>query len=184
MTTGNDATQPVPEPPDTTPHPQGLQGRDGAGRFTRSLEGAERDRYAAEQHAKGYSYKEIAAELGVHKSQAIRAVQRAVRAVVQDAGEQVLRLHMDRLEYLYGKAVEIAEADHVVVSHGKVITMPGEDGVERPLKDHGPTLAALREARASLESFRRLVGMDKPAKVEHSGGVTYQVVGVDPEDLA
>jgi len=166
------------------PHPHGHKGRDGGGRFTKSLEGAERDAYAARLHAAGHSYNEIAAELGIHKSQAIRAVQRAVRAVVKDAGEEVVQLHIDRLEYLYGKAVEIAEADHVVVSHGKVVTMRDpETGEEKPLRDTGPTLAALREARASLESFRRLVGMDKPATVEHSGGVKYEVVGVDPADL-
>lgn len=155
------------------PHPNGHKGRDGGGRFTKSLEGAERDAHAARRHAAGHSYNEIAKELGIHKSQAIRAVQRAVRAVVKDAGEAALHLHMERLEYLWGKAVEIAEAEHVVVSHGKVITMADPDtGEEKPLRDTGPTLAALREARASLESFRRLVGMDKPAKVEHTGDVS------------
>ena len=64
------------------------------------------------------------------------------------------------------------------------ITMPDEDGVERPLKDHGPKLAAIREARASLDAFWNLTGMKKPAKVEHSGGVKYEIVGVDPADLA
>lgn len=157
----------------------GHKGRDGHGRYTKSLEGAERDAEAARLHAAGLSYREVGEQLGLTKWAALRAVQRAVRAVVQDAGEEVLRLHIGRLEYLYEKAVEVLETDHVLVSHGRIVK--DDDG--NTLTDTAPKLAAIREARSSLESFRRLVGMDKPAKVEHSGGVKYELVGVDPEDL-
>jgi hypothetical protein len=75
--------------------------------------------------------------------------------------------------------MEVMEADHVVVSHGQIIK--GEDG--QPLKDNGPKLAAIREARQTLDAFWNLAGMKKPAKVEHSGGVKYEIVGVDPADL-
>lgn len=142
--------------------PNGHKGRNGGGQFTKSLEGAQRDALAARMHADGDSYNEIAAELGIHKSQAIRAVQRAVRAVVKGPAEEVLKLHTGRLEYAYTKAIEIAEADHVMVSHGKIIC--DENG--NPLRDHAPILAALREARATLESFRRMMGLDQPVKVD------------------
>lgn len=162
------------------PHPHGHKGRDGGGRYTKSLEGAERDAHAARLHANGASYNEIATELGIHKSQAIRAVQRAVRAVVKDAGEEVLKLHLSRMEYLYEKAVEVIEADHVIVSHGKVVC----DADGNPLRDHAPVLAAINAGRQCLESVQTLIGIKKPAKVEHSGGVKYELVGVNPEDVA
>lgn len=154
--------------------------RDGKGRYHRTLETAERDRHAAELFDQGLTYQEIADELNYAcKSSAIRAVRRAVREVVQDAGEAVLHTHINRLEYLYTKAVEILEGDHVVVSHGKIV----KDEAGNTLQDTAPKLAAIREARASLESFRKLTGLDQPSKVNLSGGVTYEVVGVDPEDI-
>ncbi|MGW0575129.1 helix-turn-helix domain-containing protein [Streptomyces sp. NPDC002920] len=157
--------------------------RSGNGRHTRSPETAVRDARACELRAQGWSIQAIADEFGLHHSSVQAAIRRGMRDVIQGPAEQLLAVHMERLETLYEAAMEVMEADHVVVSHGKVITMTDEDGVERPLKDHGPKLAAIREARASLDSFWTLTGMKKPAKVEHSGGVKYELVGVDPQDL-
>jgi hypothetical protein len=152
-----------------------LKGRDGRGRYTRSLESAERDAEAARLHAQGWTYKAIAAELQMgDKSTAIRAVQRAVRAVVQGPATEVLKLHTARLEWAYGKAVEIAEANHTLVSQGKVIR--GDDG--EPLRDHAPVLAALREARQTLESFRNMMGLNQPVKVD---ATVHQVTQQDLE---
>ncbi|MFE2382197.1 helix-turn-helix domain-containing protein [Streptomyces misionensis] len=160
--------------------PRGHKSRDGNGKFSRTVEGAERDAEAARLHAQGLNYVEIGDHFGITRQAAMRAVQRAVREVVQDAGEEVLKLHINRLEYLYEKALEILEDDHILVSHGRIVT----DDAGNTFPDTAPKLAAIREARATLESFRRLTGMDKPNKVEHSGGVTYELVGVDPQDLA
>ncbi|WP_435279165.1 hypothetical protein [Streptomyces sp. 1222.5] len=155
--------------------------RNGKGQFIRTLDKATRDAECARLYSQGgWTFKALAAHLGYHDhSCAIRGYQRAVREAVQDAGKEALALHLDRMEYLWAKAVEIAEADHVVVSHGKVIT----DDEGTPLRDHAPVLAAVNAARQCLESVQSLTGMKQPAKVQLSGGVTYQVVGVDAEDL-
>lgn len=153
--------------------------RDGKGRYNRTLENAQHDAEAARLHAAGHTYADIGRHFGITRQAAMRAVQRAVREVVQDAGEEVLKLHINRLEYLYEKAVEILEDDHVLVSHGRIVA----DEAGNTLPDPAPKLAAIREARASLESFRKLTGLDQPSKVNLSGGVTYEVVGVDPADL-
>lgn len=159
--------------------------RDGRHRFARNPATAANDARAAELRAQGWTYQRIADELGyATKTGALDAVRRAVREVVQGPAERLVALHIERLETLYEAALEVLEADHVLVSHGKVITMADpETGEEKPLKDNGPKLAAIREARATLDSFWTLTGMKKPAKVEHSGGVRYEVVGVDPADL-
>lgn len=165
---------------DDTPTPAELRMRDGRHRFTRNPDTAKNDARAADLRAEGWTYQRIADELGyASKSGAIDAVRRAMRDVTREAGEKLLAVHMDRLETLYEAALEVLEADHVVVSHGKVIK--DDDG--NPLTDHGPKLAAIREARATLDSFWTLTGMKKPAKVEHSGGVKYELVGVDPQDV-
>lgn len=154
--------------------------RSGAGQYVRTPETAKRDAQAAELRAQGRTFQQIAEELGYcDKSTARLAVRRALTDIVKGPAEKLLAIHMERLETLYEAAMDVMEEDHVVVSHGRIVT--GEDG--QPLKDSGPKLAALREARATLDAFWNLAGMKKPAKVEHSGGVTYEVVGVDPEDL-
>jgi hypothetical protein len=181
MPTGNTPPAPADTPEGDGPSAVGdTELRDGNGRYTRNPATATRDARAAELRAQGFTYQQIADELGYNaKSAVIAAVRRAVREIVQGPAEKLLALHMERLETLYAEALDVMETDHVVVSHGKVVY--GADG--RPLLDSGPKLAAIREARASLESFWKLTGIAKPAKVEHSGGVRYEVVGVDPEDL-
>ena len=154
--------------------PYTTAGRDGRGRFTRSLDTAERDAEAARLHAKGWGYKAIGDELGMTKWNAIQAVRRAVREVVHEAGTEVLKLHMARLEYAYAKAVEIAETEHVLVSHGKIVR--DEEG--NTLRDHAPVLAALREARQTLESFRNMTGINQPVKVD---ATVHQVTQQDIE---
>jgi hypothetical protein len=154
--------------------------RDGRGRYIRTLETAQQDAEVARLYTDGsHTFQQIADQLGISKWAAIRSYQRAIREVVQGAGEEALKVQVDRLEYLFAQTIEVLETDHVVVSHGRVV----KDDEGNPLIDSGPKLAAIREARANLESFRKLTGLDQPAKVQHSGGVTYELVGVDPEEL-
>jgi hypothetical protein len=154
--------------------------RDGHGRYIRTPEGAAQDARAAELRAEGKKLQEIADELGFSsKTAAGDAIRRALREIVKGPAEKLLALHVERLETLYEAALEVLEAEHVVVSHGKVVTGAGG----QPLKDNGPKLAAIREARATMESFRKLMGLDQPTKVALSGSVRYEVVGVDPADL-
>lgn len=159
--------------------------RDGRGNYVRTPETAARDARACELRAQGWTLKRIADELGFSHHTSVRdACRRAIRDIVQGPAEQLLAVHTERLETLYEAALEVLEADHVVVSHGKVITMADpETGEEKPLKDHAPKLAAIREARSTLESFRKLVGLDAEQKINVSGGVRYEVVGINPEDL-
>ncbi|TGZ14738.1 hypothetical protein DV517_62210 [Streptomyces sp. S816] len=163
-----------------TPDDTGIRGRNGNGQFVRTIEGAQRDAEAARLYSQGgITFREVGEQLGISKWAAISAYNRAVRDVVQEAGEEALKVHTSRLEYAVARCMEIAETDHVMVSHGRIVY----DDTGQPLKDSAPILAALREMRGALADFRRMTGMDKPAKLEHSGGVTYEVVGVDPEDL-
>lgn len=159
--------------------------RNGKGRYTRSPETAAQDARAAELRAQGRTYKQIAEELGFagHKS-ASEAVRRAVRDACAGPGKALIDLEVTRLEAISDEVMDILQRDHVVVSHGKVITMKDpETGEEKPLLDDGVKLQAIDRYIRARESLRRLLGLDQPQKVQHSGGVTYEVVGVDPEDL-
>lgn len=157
------------------------QARDGAHKFEYSLAAAERDAKAAEMRARGKSYKEIAEALGYYdRSHVWRALQTAKKRVLSDAIEDLISIEMQELDDLYVAAMEIRDRDHILVSQGKTIT--GADG--EPLLDDGPRLAAIREMRMLRESFRKLYGLDAEKKVNISGGVRYEIVGIDPADLS
>ncbi|MBX9392267.1 hypothetical protein K4749_01300 [Streptomyces sp. TRM72054] len=127
------------------------------------------------------TYQQIADAVGYNnKGDAWRAIQRCRQAVLREAGAELIASEAQQLDDLFVAAMEVLERDHVVVSHGRVVC--GEDG--RPLLDDGPKLAALREMRQIRESYRRLFGVDQPSKVEHSGEVRFELVGVDPTDVA
>ncbi|MGY6019582.1 hypothetical protein [Streptomyces spinosirectus] len=160
--------------------------RNSRGAFTPTQAEAEKAAAAARLKADNprMTFQEIADAVGYsNKGDAWRAVDRCRKAVLEEAGAELIASEAALLDDQFVAAMEILEHDHVTVSHGKVITMTDEDGNEKPLLDDGPKLAALREMRAIRESYRRLYGLDDAIKVDVSGAVKYEVVGVDPADL-
>lgn len=187
-----------------TPHPEPVRGPNG--KFIATPEGAERRAEACRLRAQGLSYQAIADRLGITKASAYETVQIALAEIVREPAEQLLQLEvqrlylemerldaeLDRLDALVDPINAVLTRKHVTVSNGKVIYLGDE-----PLEDDAPVLQAvdrltrLSEARRSIsatrtrtsESLRKLLGLDQPAKVDVSGGVRYEIVGVDPEDL-
>lgn len=154
--------------------------RDSAGKFAREPNTAERDACAAQLRKQGKTYKEIAEALGYYdQGGAWRAVARVRSEVRQEAGAELIAVEKAELDRLYVLAMEIIERQHVAVSNGRVVR--DDDGT--PINDDGPRLAAIGAARQIRESYRKLTGLDQPAKQEISGGVKYEVVGISAEDL-
>jgi hypothetical protein len=163
----------------TTQHADPIEPARGTnGKWTRTVEGIERDAAAARLRSEGKSYRQIAAELGCDLHTAHDAVQRAIAAVVAEPAAAAIHFELDRLDRLHRAAMEVLERHHVTVSNGKVIVVDGE-----PLLDDGPVLAAIDRLVRISESRRKLLGLDQPAKMNVSGGLTYEVVGVDTEAL-
>ncbi|MET7457704.1 hypothetical protein ABZT03_38815 [Streptomyces sp. NPDC005574] len=195
METGNEPPVPAEPTPGAGPQPRRNPGerdhtrdpRDSRGRFTDTLNHDERAAAAARLKAAhpNMTYQQIADAVGYcNKGDAWRAVQKCRTSVLQAAGAELIASEARLLDDMFAEALEVLDRDHVVVSHGKVITMLDEEtGAEKPLLDDGPKLAALREMRAIRESYRKLHGLDQPAQVTVSGAVRYEVVGVDPADL-
>jgi hypothetical protein len=152
------------------------------GRYIATQEGADRAAQAARLKAENprMTYQQIADTVGYcDKASAWRAINRCRETVLREAGAELIAAEAGHLDDLFVAALEVLERDHVVVSHGRVVT--GTDG--QPLLDDGPKLSAIREMRMLRESFRKLYGVDQPTKTEVSGSVKYEVVGVDPADL-
>jgi hypothetical protein len=178
---------PAPADPDKGPAPEPHSDdrqRNGRGSFERSMTTVQRDARAAELRAQRLTYAQIGEQLGIDKGSAWRAVQAAKADVARPAVEKLIAAESGQLDDLYVMALEVIEANHVVVSHGKVVTMlDPESGEEKPLKDSGPKLQAIETALRIRASYRKLHGLDAEQKVNVSGAVRYEVVGVDPADL-
>ncbi|NUQ95672.1 MAG: hypothetical protein HOY79_03630 [Streptomyces sp.] len=149
----------------------------------------DRDVWAAERrHLNGWTYQQIADALGLSsKGAACDAVARGRRVPDTEREQRAAEVRetlRERLELLHEAALEVLGRRHITVSHGKVIMVKDEEtGQETPLLDDGPTLQAIDRLLRINESYRKFEGLDQPAKVEHSGGVTYEILGVDPKDL-
>ncbi|MFD6619962.1 hypothetical protein ACFWFB_32495 [Streptomyces albidoflavus] len=178
---------PAPAEPDKGPAPDTARSdrqRNSRGSFERSMDTVRRDALAAELRAEGLTYPQIGERLGMNKGDAWRAVQRAKADVARPAVTKLIQAESGELDDLYVMALEVIEANHVVVSHGKVVTMlDPESSEEKPLTDNGPKLQAIQTALRIRESYRKLHGLDAEQKVNVSGAVRYEVVGVDPADL-
>lgn len=163
---------------DQPPQHQAEPTRGGDGKFTRSIETARRDAQAAELRAKGWTYRRIAEHLGVDVKTAHEAVQRALRETVEEPAADVRALEVERLDAMYAKVMEVVERAHVTVSQGRVVYADGE-----AVPDDAPVLAAVDRLLKIQARRAALLGLDMPAKVEQSGKLTYQIVGVSEGDL-
>lgn len=186
MDTGNEPPVPAEQPRAAGPHPNDRP-RDRCGNFVPSQATADKAAAAARLKAENprLTYQQIADAVGYgNKGDAWRAIQRCRNAVLETAGAQLIESEAAQLDDLYVMALEVIEANHVVVSHGKVVTMRDpETGEEKPLTDSGPKLQAITAALRIRESYRKLRGADAGEKVNVSGQIRYEVVGVDPADL-
>jgi hypothetical protein len=187
MTTGNEPPVPAePEPPgpDT---PDTLRQRDGRGRFTRSIKTARRDAAAADYLAEhpGTSYRQLAQLFGYYDHKDARiGIEQAKADVARPAVTKLIATESEELDILYAEACAILQRNHVTVSHGRIVMWRNPDtGQEEPLPDDGPKLQAIRVALDVRKAYQDLWGLKQPNKVEHSGGVKYEIIGVDPQDL-
>lgn len=181
------ATNDTPNPPDNDPNAHLRRDRNSTGRFVRSLDTVRRDAAAAEYLADnpGTTYEEIKDVFGyAHRSDAKKAIERAKADVARPAITKLIADESVELDALYAEACAILQRRHITVSHGKVVMWRNpETGEDEPLQDDGPKLQAIRVALDVRKAYEDLHGLKQPNKVEHSGGMKYEVVGISPEDL-
>jgi hypothetical protein len=153
--------------------------RDSQGHFRRSNPEIEHDAEAARLRGEGLSYTAIGKRLGVSKSHAWEAVQRAFRDTLTEPAEQARAVELARLETLHDRAMEVLEAQHVTVSNGQIIRLDG-----KPLPDSAPVLAAINTLVKVSESTRKLLGLDAPAKLDLTMEAINAALAATDADLA
>lgn len=177
------------------------QARGANGKFVRTAETAERDARACELRSRGMSYRAIARELDyASMGGAYKAVQRALADIVREPAEDVRTLELERLDEMHRAVLAVLEREHVTVSQGKVVRRRVGDqldddgqpvldadgkpvGVYEDVLDDAPVLQAVDRLLKIQERRARLLGLDAAQKLDVSGEVTYEVVGVPGEDL-
>lgn len=95
--------------------------------------------------------------------------------------DKAMALHEDVIRRAY-ELVEMAGAPVTAGKDGLVVYDPevkGADGKPVVVRDYAARLAALKVALDADREMRKLTGADAASKTEISGGVKYEVVGID-----
>lgn len=159
---------------------------------TSALASARLDKQIIERKDAGLSFQEIADELGFSKAYIHRRFHKIVRAIPEEAASEYRANQLAEIALNREIAAEIRDAEHPLVSQGRVIyPIEGwsEDGKpiygDNPLLDDGPRLAAIDRLEKLRDSEAKLLGLYPAAKVDATvdGGIRVEVVGVSPEDV-
>lgn len=122
----------------------------------------DREARAIELRRNGATYPQIAERLSISEAGARKIVKRVLDRMVTEAVPDVRKLELDRLDQLHVQALLVLQREHVVVSGGKAVL----DQAGRPIRDDGPTLAAIDRLLKVQERRARLLGLDAPTKVD------------------
>lgn len=152
------------------------------GRFVGSEENLARDAEALRLRSRGWTYQQIADELGYYdRRTAYRAVEQALKDTLQEPAENLRKLEVDRLDEMYRHALAVVERQHVAISQGRVVRRKipildsaGEQVMDphtdepmfryEEVLDDAPLLAALDRLLKIQERRARLLGLDAPAR--------------------
>lgn len=151
-----------------------MASRDHRGRWLRGVEGINRDAAALRLRAEGWSLQRISDQLAYGgKANVSEALTKAKEDIIGPPARDLIAQEMANLEHLIDKMLEVLHANHVMVSHGRLISID-----ERPLPDHGPVVQAANTLKGLYESRRKLLGIDAAQKLD---ATVHQVDQVDVE---
>jgi hypothetical protein len=129
----------------------------------RTTADADRDIKALGYARQGLTYDQIASSMGYRdRSGAYRAVQRGLRDAYREEADELVQMEAERLQALRRLFERIAATKHYAATpSGKIVVHPD---TEEPLLDDGPALQAGLALLRVSESWRKLKGLDAPAK--------------------
>lgn len=163
--------------PDDEPEHTGRV-RDGKGRWIQTPEELERVAEALRLRGRGWTYPRIAEHLGVDRGNLYRAMQAARKEILREPAESARDMELERLDLALTAVMDVLDRKHITFSNGQILVHEGHT-----LEDDGPVLAAVDRLVRISESRRKLLGLDSAQKIDVTGGVKYEIVGVDPAAL-
>lgn len=157
--------------------------------LTTQADTAERDAQILALKRQDLSFQQIADRLGISRAAAHRGFHRALPRVTEPEAKAYRAEHLARLELRREVVLGILETRHVTISNGHVVSEiigTGDDGKPiygEPYEDDGVVMAASAELGRIDDQEAKLLGLYAKLEVEHSGGVTYEIIGVDMDKL-
>lgn len=123
----------------------------------------ERDYRALEMVRRGFTYRQIAAELGWSSPASVgNAVTRALKEISKVDADEVVKMMRERLDDYRRQAWRVLGRTHFVTTPTGAIVRHPDSGT--PLVDDAPVLQALdRLLKYDIEE-RRMLGVDAPTK--------------------
>jgi hypothetical protein len=166
------------ENPDAQAEPRPTHNRPQGGRPSRrggqQIELAERRAQVLEMRKLGISYRDIGLRLGIDHKTAMRDKEAALKAIIAEPAEEVRKLEVERLEFLWRHAVSIvvstaspelrlrAMDTALRIAHRRAAM----EGIDEPQKiDIGPW----------LEKFAREQGLDPGIALETAAAVVKEL---------
>ena len=121
-----------------------------------------KDQEAASMRSKAMTYQSIGDHFGITRQAAFQMVQRAIADIPKEGAEEVVRLEVEKLDFIERKLYEIMTKEHVAFgASGKVVTL---DGV--PIEDDSPVMKALDGLLKVADRRAKLLGLNAPTKHE------------------
>ncbi len=129
----------------------------------RTIAERERDYKAVAMSQRGFSYRQIAAELGWKSPSTVHdAIRRGLRDMNAVDGPELVRLMRERLDDYRRQAWRVLGRPHYVTTQSGAVARHPDTG--QPLVDDGPVLQALdRLLRYDVEE-RKMLGVDAPTR--------------------
>ncbi len=127
----------------------------------------------------GLTYSAIAEKLGVSKGSAVAYVQKALKELAEECkeeAEQVRDLEQMRLDGLYLKSLEsLVRAEEIATRLASRAPSKQPD-IKAWAAAEGIIHSAVRECLGVQERRAKLLGLDAPEQINHSGTLTWQEV--------
>lgn len=129
----------------------------------------------------GMSFTAIGEQLGVTRQRAHQVYSSALAEIPAQEVHEYRVEQAARLDALLERANEVLAANAVMVQHGKVVMLDGS-----PVPDPTVILAAIKTILDVEQRRAKLLGLDAPTQqqLEVDGGLRYEIVGLDPGQMA
>ncbi len=128
------------------------------------------------------TYQEMGEIFGITRHYAQSQFTRALKMMIQEPAEDVIKMELVRLDYLQTEVIKVLQSFHVVVNQGSVVRDVVEDAdgqiivdintgqpKTRRIEDTGPKLAAVDRALKIMERRAKFLGLDKVGNPDKEG---------------
>lgn len=159
------------------------------GKPAKDLALAEQDAKIIELKRQDLTFQQIGDQLGISRAAAQRGFHRGMPRITEPAAIEYRAEHLARIELMREVVMEVLGSRHVAISNGDVVReITGQDQDGKPVygdayEDDSVVLAAAATLLKIDERESKLLGLDSAKKVDMSGSITYEIVGIDPADL-